>query len=348
MLVGAILAVGQSSSEHDGRCGPWGRATEPGMLAGTPIACVELLGQSVLDRTVQKLRSDGVKPVTVVVKDEFSHLARTSTAEGATVNSVPPQTDLWSATECVLREYVQHGVELILLSRLGAYVDLDLGHLIRFHRDTKQGMTVLTKEYEPLDSWIIEAGEVRKLQRLGLPRLMDREGLPSVTPYCVPGHACRLEEVSDLRRLVVDTFLSRGSIRPRGHEVKAGVWFGEGAQVHRRARIVAPAYLGRGAKLRADTLVTQCSALERDCDVREGTVIEDASILANTCVGKGLNVTHAVVDGNKLFPVGQQLMVEIHDPKLLGRTTAAESPSSVADGIASSSLAERLLATAWN
>ncbi len=347
MLAGAILVVERSSQEHNATRDFRGRMTEPGILGGNPIACVELLGQSVLDRVVQKLRHDGVELITVVIKDEFSHLARMSATPATTINTVALQTDLWSAAECVLREYVQHGVELILLTRLGAYAELDLADLIRFHRGTKQGITVLTKDGEAMDSWIIEAGEARNMRRLGLPRLLYREDL-CARPYALPGYVRRLDEPSDLRQLVIDAFLSRCSIRPRGRELKPGVWLDDGAQVHRRARIVAPAYLGSGAKLRADTLVTRFSTLERDCDVHDGTVIEDSSILANTCVGKGLNVAHAVVDGNKVFPLRQQIVVEVQDPKLLGRTATVELPRPVAGGVSGASLAERLLATAWN
>jgi hypothetical protein len=347
MLAGAILVVGQSSPE-DHRARNLREAIEPGTLGGNPIACLELLGQSALDRAVMKLRSDGVKLITIVVRDEFAHLVRTPAMPGATINSVPWQTDLWSAAECTLREYVQHGVELVLLTKLKAYVEFDLAHLIRFHRDTKQGITSLIKDCEPLDSWVIEAGEVRKMQRLGLPGLVDGDGLPNATPYPVQGYVCRLEEASDLRRLIVDAFLSHSSIRPQGREVKPGVWLDDGAQVHRRARIVAPAYVGRGARLRCDTLVTRFSAVERGCDVGDGTVIEDASVLANTYVGKGLNVSHALVDGSRVHPLRQNIVVEITDSRLLGRTLPVEPSRSAAAGSSSASLAERLLATAWN
>jgi hypothetical protein len=309
---------------------------------------MELLGQSSLDRAVGKLRSDGVRLITIVVREEFSHLVRTPTTQAATINSVSSHTNLWSAAECTLHEYVQHGIELVLLTRVGAYMELDLAHLIRFHRETEHGVTILTKDHECLDSWLIKAGEVRKMQRLGLSGLIDRAGSRGVTPYSLPGYVCRLEEATDLRRLVVDVFLSRTSIRPQGRELKPGIWLDDGAQVHRRARIVAPAYLGRGARLREDTLVTRFSALERGCDIGGGTVIEDASVLANTYVGKGLNVSHALVDGNRLYPLRQNIVVEVPDSKLLSRIEPPELLRSPLAGGSSASLAERLLATAWN
>jgi hypothetical protein len=65
-------------------------------------------------------------------------------------------------------------------------------------------------------------------------------------------------------------------------------------------------------------------------------------------VGKGLNVAHAVVDGNKLLPLRHHVVVEIQDDKLLGRTLPIESSQPASGGSSGTSLAERLLATAWN
>jgi len=348
MLAGAIFVVGQSSPETRWASNSWRRVSEAGMLGGNPIACLEVLGGSVLDRMVQATQRDGVKLITIVVRDKCSQLVRTSATQAATIASVPSQGDLWSAAECALRGYVQHGVELVWLTQLGAYMELDLGHIIRFHRDTKQGITILTKDHAPLDSWIIDAAEVRKTQRIGLPSLIDRKGVPGVIPYHVPGYVCSLAEAIGLRQLAVDGLLSRCSIRPRGREVKAGVWLDDGVQIHRRARIVAPTYLGCGTKLRADTLITRFSALERGCQVQDGTVIEDSSVLANTCVGKGLHVARAIVDGRRLLPLERHVVIEIQDSRLLSRTLPVECPRPGAEGATAASLAERILATAWN
>jgi NDP-sugar pyrophosphorylase family protein len=342
MLVGAIVVVGQRSPEHRSACDSVG--TAPGMSGGSLLACLDLLGKSVLDRIVQRLQHDGVKLITVVIRDEDSHQARTAASN---IRAVPSRLNLWSAAECAVREYVQHGVELVLLTRLGPYTELDLGDLIRFHREANQGVTTITKQRESLDSWLIEASEVHKMRRVGLPVLLGRESMAGTLPFSVPGYVGRLEDVTGLRRLVVDAFLSRCSIRPKGREISPGVWFDEGAHAHRRARVVAPAYVGRGTQLHADTLVTQFSNVERGCYIHAGTVIEDASVLANTYVGKGLNVAHAIVDGNTLRPLGHNIVVEIPDGKLLGRTVPTV-PSGSAAGGSSVSLAEHLLATAWN
>ena len=91
--------------------------------------------------------------------------------------------------------------------------------------------------------------------------------------------------------------------------------------MHRRARIVAPAYIGRNVKVQANALVTRCSNLERGCEVGYGTVVEDASILRDTCLGTGLDVTHAVVWGRNLINLRHDVALEINDPKLVSGPT---------------------------
>jgi hypothetical protein len=74
-------------------------------------------------------------------------------------------------------------------------------------------------------------------------------------------------------------------------------------------------------KVQANALITRCSNLERGCEVGYGTVVEDASILRDTCLGTGLDVTHAVVWGRNLLNLRHNVALEINDPKLLSGPT---------------------------
>jgi UDP-3-O-[3-hydroxymyristoyl] glucosamine N-acyltransferase len=65
--------------------------------------------------------------------------------------------------------------------------------------------------------------------------------------------------------------------------------------------------------VREDTLITRCSKLESSCYIDYGTVIEDSSILTNSYIGIWLDVTHAVVSGNKLANVGRNVVLNISD-----------------------------------
>lgn len=107
-------------------------------------------------------------------------------------------------------------------------------------------------------------------------------------------------------------------MRPSGQEVRPGIWVDEGAEIDRRARIVAPAYIGCNSKVREDALVTRSSSIERDCCIDFGTIVEDSSVLANTRVGIWLDVRHAIASGNKLMSLKHGVLLEIADPNVMG------------------------------
>lgn len=79
--------------------------------------------------------------------------------------------------------------------------------------------------------------------------------------------------------------------------------------------------------MREDTLITRCSNLESSCYIDCGTVIEDSSILTNSYIGIWLDVSHAVVKGNKLANVGRNVVLNISDPNVI-RENMAISPKS--------------------
>ena len=105
-------------------------------------------------------------------------------------------------------------------------------------------------------------------------------------------------------------------------EVRPGVWLDEGSEIHRRARVVAPAYIGCASKVRADALITRLSDIERDCCIDCGTVVEDTSVLANTTIGICLDLCHAVVSGNILLNLEREVLIEISDSRVLRSTNA--------------------------
>ena len=106
-------------------------------------------------------------------------------------------------------------------------------------------------------------------------------------------------------------------MRPSGTELKPGIWVDEGADIHRRARIVAPAYIGRDTQVNEDTVITRCTNIERGCCVDYGTVIENSSILPNSHIGIWLDVCYAVVNGSKLMSLSRNVTLEISDRSIL-------------------------------
>ena len=95
----------------------------------------------------------------------------------------------------------------------------------------------------------------------------------------------------------------------------------DGARPHRSARILAPAYVGHAAKLEPSSVLARFSNVERNCRVGTGTVVESASVLSHTALGRGLDVSQAVVHGNQFADLARNLVLTIDDPNLVRDTT---------------------------
>ena len=169
-----------------------------------------------------------------------------------------------------------------------------------------------------LDLWVVDCAKAQYADAGDLfgPPSKD-DSLNSAAFYFVREYVSRLAHPRDLRRVACDALRGRCAMRPTGQETKPGIWIEDDAEVHRRARIVAPAYIGRGTKVKEDTLITRCSTVERGCCVDAGTVIEDSSVLPNTHIGIWLDVCHAIASGNKLFSLERDVMVEISDSNVM-------------------------------
>jgi len=200
---------------------------------------------------------------------------------------------------------------------MGAYMELDIAKAVKFHRAEGTPLTQLEDIQGPLDFWIVDSKWFNSAATgCTLPfRYGEFPGLP--VPCRMSGYVNRLAEARDLRHLVQDAFLSRCEIKPRGREVRPGVWVDEGARIHKLARLVAPVYLGRSTRVGPSAVVTRFSNLERHCQIGAGTVVDSTSVLPHTILGKGLDVSHAVVDGNNFMDVNRNLAVQIDDPNLI-------------------------------
>lgn len=296
MLASAILVVGTRALMNT----TFGESLSgDGAEAPTdPIASLEILGQSIVEHTLRRLRSAGINSVSVVSE------AALSTTAGR--RFVPD----------VLMKQARKGFKKVLLIGLGAYTEVDFPELLQFHEDSGASVTRVCDADGPLDFWVLDtAPPVLN----GFDSSSDAD-MPS--DYLTRGYVNRLTGPRDLRRLAVDAFLGHCAIRPRGREIRPGIWLDAGARVHRSARIVAPAYIGRGARVRASALITRFSNVERRCLVDCGTVIEDSSLLPHTYVGKALDVVHSVVEGHRLANLSCDVAIAIEDSNIIGRTPA--------------------------
>jgi len=305
--LGAIVVVGGALEALTSTAPQPGTQESP--VTG-PLEGVEIMGRSMVDRMVERFVRAGVEVVTVLVPGGIP-LVTPAISKGLADVKVQVCSDIPSAITEKFAEYASNGIDHTFLVAGSLYTETDLLDLFYFHREARQPATRACERQVPLDLWVVDCA---KAQNLTLENLFTQ---CSAVSYFIRDYVNSIAHARDLRRLVSDVLRGRCALRPSGVEVRPGIWIEDGADVHRRARIVAPAYIGSGSKVREDTLITRCSSIERDCFVDYGTVIEDSSILANTHVGIWLDVAHSVADGNKLFNLERNVILEISDPSVM-------------------------------
>jgi NDP-sugar pyrophosphorylase family protein len=277
------------------------------------FACAELFGQSVLERTVARFKKSGLRNISVVAASDCISFHETNEVRIA----IPKRAeDRWSIVKRTLLKDVQRGIETVLVAELGAYVELDLPAALQFHRAKAQPVTPIQDDHGSLSYWIVDATRVFSSPDFSFPPDEDRI-INAPVPYVVRGYVNRLANPRDFRRLITDAFLGRCSIAFSGREVKPGVWIDEGARLHKTARLVAPSYVGCNSRVQPGAVITRCSNIERNCTVGEGSLVSDASLLPHTMIGRGLDVSSALVDGNDFIDLGRNVSLRIEDPNLI-------------------------------
>ena len=281
-------------------------------LSMEPLACVEIVGLSVLERTIRRFLRAGVDVVSVLAEAGTFYQMPRFRPNSKTV-AFQDVTDLGSAVSRKLSEYSQNGIEHSFINAADAYTETDLLDLFYFHREARQAVTRAYDRQDSLDLWVADCA---KAQNSPLDISLN-EARRVGASYFVRGYVNRLTHPRDLRQFAVDTLRKRLELGPSGQEIRPGVWIDDGAEIYRKARIVAPAYIGRGSKLLEESLITRCTSIENNCCVDCGTVIEDSSILANTNIGIWLDVRNALVNENTILSLGRDVAIEIPDASII-------------------------------
>ena len=298
MELGVIILPGNTPSKNSGQVLPNSRISA---LAHYPVAYWSLLGESILQRTVRRLRAAGARLITVIHHDD------PRTQDG--------KDHGW---ERAFLDYVRTGVERVLLISMDAYAEFDLEHILRFHAESRCPVTHVADADGPLGISVIEgkcvAEDVAQFRR----RLSAFASCSAT--YEFNGYVSRVHGVSEYRELVQHALTGVCEARPLGKEVRPGVWIGEWARVSSKARLLGPCYVGAHSKVRAGALVAKQAAIEQNCEIDCGTVVENSSILPRTYLGPGLHVSQSLVSGSRLVHLGRNLDVELGETGLLGRT----------------------------
>jgi hypothetical protein len=268
------------------------------------------LGQNLLERTLDRLRKSGVAQLSVI--SEGHNRSHTSDRPSHAYSN------FWSAWDSLVSQYLGQGIDMLLLARLGPYVELELQPLVAFHRQTSSPLTQVYDSEGALDMVLVDAERLRSGDGSFRSRLSAL--IPKRQRFRFAGYSKRITSPHGFRALVQDALLGRCDIRPAGKEVRPGVWFGEGAKVDPSARIESPCYIGKFTCVDGSCTITGATAVEQRCHVDCGTMLDSCCVLPQTYVGMGLRVRGAIVAGSKLFHLQRSLELQISDPRLLGRS----------------------------
>jgi NDP-sugar pyrophosphorylase family protein len=279
--------------------------------SGHLIPALEVLGKPIVDHVMDRLQRFGVDTITVIYPQGAEPR---KPRKGVSVVTASPD-QLWRSAETVFNLYAQLGAEVVVVLRMGAYLEFDLDHILYFHHENKNRVTRVVDEHgSSLDFAVIDASRRNDAAYLFRTQLCETR-LPA-SEYKFNGYCNPLREIRDARRLTQDALMLDCELRPAGDQAKPGIWVGEGAKIDKDARLVAPCFVGPGCKVEAGAVVTRMAAIERDSQVDIGTVVENSNILPLTYVGPGLDICHSVVGYSKVANLTYNSTVAIADPQL--------------------------------
>ncbi len=279
-------------------------------LPGFSCMMIDVLGRSILDRTLDRLISDtNTQPIIIIEK---SPVAGLFPCDDITASGLAP------AWESAIGRHIIRGVDHLLLIRLNAYTDLDFGELIQTHVDTQSSLTRVYGLTRALDIAVIDANSLQDSGNTYCEAL--RETIFRQRRFVYHGYSNALASPRQLRQVVEDGLHGLAGLKPVGIQVRPGIWYGTGARVHNSATIQAPAFVGQGSHISGSCIIDCGSAIEHDCVVEYQSTIRQSCLLQNTHVGIGLNVQRSIVFNNRIVHLDKGVGINC-DPRLIGTTS---------------------------
>lgn len=297
-------------------------ASEEERMAGVPLALCDVLGATVLERTLARIEQAGITSVAVLLDStsRYTQALRTQSATDVSFHYASSPADLWTAAQTRFDLFARAS-DHVLVQRLGPYAEIEYEDVLQHHLDQRNRVTeVVSADGAALDCFLLKAN-----RRSDAAYLFRSQMQPPRMPFIVSsGYSNSLRRVADLRLIAMDAFANKNAIRPIGTEVKPGVWAAPGVRIHRSTRILAPAYIGAHAQVCASSVLTRGAVVEHHCEIDCGTVLEGTSVLPYSYVGAGLEFMSSVVGFSYVAHLGRGISIKIEDPRLIGmRNTGA-------------------------
>ena len=282
-----------------------------------PLALLDVLGRTVLLRTLDRIRAAGVGEIAVV--SDTAPLPPHAPPDSRKFSVAGPQ-GFWDEARQQFRRLSRHS-ECVLVIRLGAWAEVDFAAMVNQHRQSGSAIVrAFSPAGEALDVFVISSSSQAEAAALLRGELRDER--VNASAHHTLGYVNPLSTPADLRALTLDAFAGDCEIHPCGRQLRPGVWVGKGARIHPCARVLAPAFIGDSCRIRREAVVTRGSSLEHHSEVDCATVIDNSNIMSYTRVGAGLDVEYSVVGFRQVHSLLQNAAVDIADPYLLDAATA--------------------------
>ena len=257
-----------------------------------------VVGKTVLERWIERVRDLGVGLVSVVDRDV----------------RMPNRLN-------TMVDWAKQGVDQILLILLGSYAEVELNDLIQFHHEGRNRITRVFDLHGPLGINLLDRTAV--LKNGGA---CPDDNRSHSSRYEFGGYVSRLSSTVAYRKLVQDALEGKCAIQPAGIQAQEKVWIDPTARIDPSVQIKGPCYIGARSRLNAGVVVTGYSSVERDCEIDIGTTLEGASVLPNTYLAPGLHVKNSVVDGTRLEHFDHGVTVDLQAMSLSARRRVPPSP----------------------
>jgi mannose-1-phosphate guanylyltransferase/phosphomannomutase len=315
-------------------------------VAGKPVMelIVELLKQHGFDEVVSTLH---------YLADEIEAYFGDGEAHGIKMHYVVEDTPLGTAGAVKMAHELLAGETFLVISG-DALTDLDLGAVVRHHREQGNDVTIaLQRVTNPLEFGVVVTDESGRIVRFlekpswgevfsdtintGIyvlePGILDRMQRGKVYDFSKDLFPEMLREGAKLGGYVIDAYWTdignleqyqganydavSGKVRIAfpGAEIAPGVYAGEGTRVHPDAQIEGPVVLGRDVRIAAGAAITGPSVIGDRTIVERGAVVCRSVLWEDVYVGEEASLNDCTVaDRNTV-----QKRAKVNENSVIGR-----------------------------
>ena len=309
------------------------------MTANQPKPLLPVVNRPIMEHVLRLLRRHGFDE-TVVTVQFLASLVRTYFGDGdelgMQLSYATEVTPLGTAGSVKNAEAALRDDSFLVISG-DALTDIDLGALVRAHKDRGAMVTVCLKRVpDPLEFGIVITDDEQRVERFlekptwgqvfsdtvstGIyvmePEVFDRvptaeavdwsadvfpallaEGAP-VFGYVADGYWEDVGTHASYMRAQADALRREVDVEIGGFEVSPGVWVGEGAEVDPEAVLTGPICVGDYAKVEAGAVLREYTVLGNNVVVKGGAVLHRAVVHDNVFVGAQASLRGCVIGKN--------------------------------------------------